>query len=914
MKIFTRNFFLQLAFILGISMAFVSQNAHAQMGQSLWKFSNPKSFGFNVLAAKYWDDNLAIVAGDGGGIARTTDGGATWQYFGWFEQNGNTLLKPTFNDIHFISATRVVVVGTSGVMLRSNDAGITWARVKTPFDELAITINTVAFVNPSLGYIAGDQIGSTTTGQTTLYKTTNGGASWTLEPNLPKAPATRLGSGTVAAPYYYDSTRPKVLQRMVFLNENLGYISGVQGLLWKYDGTGWKNYSQTNYLLGLDTLVSGNRPGQGSEGQSYLAMYPIDDTLVVLASWNNNYFFRVSTKGPAITANTPNNLGKWVLTNQAATTFPSSNRQNIAKYPNGTLVMSNGSQGGYIFSSDSGKTWKSSLVYPVGSGYDKLAISAVATSPGSRMLAAGASGVVADSAAGSWRRNYTNSNIGAGFNVVSFTNTMNGMAAGGFGNLAVTTNGGATWVNKNNATDAAQQISYFALNYVHPDTAYIAASGTTSGVVRVSYDKGNTWDAIFSDDTLGAKVIYGMDWINGTKGWVAVRRGSGVTTGIVVFRTINGGVTWDSSKLEPRGTLSSTLSADALDFVNDKVGYLVGSRGRVYKTVDGGATWQLNFEVPAIAPTTTPPTLFAVHALNEKVVWIGGATNGGLNTVWRTSDGGANWTNAMTYPLGTANIVGVVAYDSLQAFALRNSGLAYYTGDGGKNWNIFSMPGSSIFEDGLLINIDPNCGEPVCQKMWVVGTNGNIMEFGSEKILPLTLSQLSGAIKDDGNQLFWAAYDQSGVKYFEVEASPDGHKFTLVSEKIASTGAFVSAYQWLHTNPPMGANYYRVKATQKSGTVSYTNVVRLLNSSDNQWKYFVQSNTLSVYNTVVEKGVVRLRVLNTAGQQIVTKTIQHPGGAMNTAIQLPVGTNGILMLQIIQNDQSKAYKVFVEKR
>lgn len=898
-----RKFTISTCFVgLIATLLLASGSASAQMGQSLWKFSNPKTFGFNVTAAEYYDDNLAIVAGDGGGIARTTDGGATWQYFGWFELNGNTLIKPTFNDIHFISGTRVVVVGTNGVMLRSNDAGITWSRMNNPFAESGTTINSVWFTNLSVGYIGGEPIGGSTTGFTTLYKTTNGGGSWTLEPNLPNLPAQRFGNGT-SSPFYYDSSRPKTIQRIIFLNENLGYASGARGLLWKYDGTGWKNYSFTNYDLGLDTLVGTGRPVSGPQVQNYWAMYPVDDTLVALASWNNNYFIRASTSG------SENNVIT-TLTDQTATTFNSSNRQNIAKYADGTLVMAPGSSGSYTISSDSAKTWYSSRVYPDASGYEGLGIFAVAVSPGNRMIAAGRDGVVADSSAGMWRRNYTNSNVGAGFNVVDFPNTMTGMVAGGFGNIAFTEDGGQTWLNRSNATDAAQLVSYYAIRYVHPDTAYLS---TSNGAVRVSYDKGQNWDLLFQDDTTGSKVFFGMDWINSQKGWVAGRRGSGATAGTLIFRTSDGGLTWDTTKLEPRGTLSPSLSVNSLDFVNENVGFLVANRGRVYKTTDGGVTWTLNFEVPAIAPTTTPPTISAVHALDENVIWIGGWTNGGLNTVWRTSDGGANWTNAMTYELGSAFINGIVAYDSLQAFALRNSGLAYYTADGGKNWNIFSMPGTSILQDGLLINIDPNCGEPVCQKMWVVGTNGNIMEFGSEKILPLTLSQLTGAIKDDGNQLFWAAYDQGGVKYFEVETSPDGQKFLTISDKIESTGRFTDAYKWLHEQPASGANYYRVKATEKSGKIVYTNVVKLVNNADNNWKYFVQNNTLSVFNTSVEKGNVNFRVMNMAGQAIATKAVQHPGGAINQTIQLPVGTNGVQVLQIFEGEQSQSFKVLVNK-
>ncbi len=403
-----------------------------------------------------------------------------------------------------------------------------------------------------------------------------------------------------------------------------------------------------------------------------------------------------------------------------------------------------------------------------------------------------------------------------------------------------------------------------------------------------------------------------MDWINARQGWAVSQRGNGTAARLVVFRTADGGITWDSSKIAP-GSFPPTLSPTCLKFANATIGYLAASRGRVYKTEDGGVTWKISLEITPIAPSTIPPSLQSISIVGENIVWVGGSTNGGINTVWRTSDGGTNWTNAWTYNAPTSNAAGLVAYDSLQAFYLRNSGLAHFTANGGKDWNTYSMPGTAILEDGLFMVIDPNCGEPVCQKMWVVGTNGNIMEFGSEKILPLSMSSLTGAITDNGNQLFWSAYEQSGVKYFEVETSADGQKFVTTSDKIEASANFNDAYQWLHTNPPIGANYYRVRATEKSGKQLYTNILRLSNNSDEQWKFFVQNNTLSVFNTAVEKGDINFRVMNVAGQQIATKAVQHPGGAINQTIQLPIGTNGIQILQITQDQQSRSYKVFVGK-
>ena len=85
-------------------------------------------------------------------------------------------------------------------------------------------------------------------------------------------------------------------------------------------------------------------------------------------------------------------------------------------------------------------------------------------------------------------------------------------------------------------------------------------------------------------------------------------------------------------------------------------GWAVGDKGWIVKTTDGGANWQtltsnLGAQVPAVLPPEyrsvfAPDTeqLYDVFFLDESRGWLAG-----LHGIWRTVDGGANWTTCALY-------------------------------------------------------------------------------------------------------------------------------------------------------------------------------------------------------------------------------------------------------------------------
>ena len=72
-------------------------------------------------------------------------------------------------DIHCITSDSVVVVGGSGVILRTTDGGLHWNQMNSPVNENLIKID---FINPGTGFILSNN--------NTLLKTIDGGENWQI--------------------------------------------------------------------------------------------------------------------------------------------------------------------------------------------------------------------------------------------------------------------------------------------------------------------------------------------------------------------------------------------------------------------------------------------------------------------------------------------------------------------------------------------------------------------------------------------------------------------------------------------------------------------------------------------------------------------------------------------------------------
>lgn len=118
----------------------------------------------------------------------------------------------------------------------------------------------------------------------------------------------------------------------------------------------------------------------------------------------------------------------------------------------------------------------------------------------------------------------------------------------------------------------------------------------------------------------------------------------------------------------------SSAWLEKAEFVNDQVGWCVGSGGTILHTTNGGSTWQ-----PQTSGTTS--YLRDMHMLDVNAGWIVGQDG----TVLHTIDGGSNWV-PLSFPSAIElRALSVISPDTL--WVTGTPDIMYRSVDGGMEWD-----------------------------------------------------------------------------------------------------------------------------------------------------------------------------------------------------------------------------------
>jgi gliding motility-associated-like protein len=745
--------------VILLSLISLSITAQVNYTMSKWRYSDPKPLGFTILDVKFFDNNFGIAVGAGGGIARTLDGGVKWQYGAFtFTSAAGLTTNGSFADISVPTATVAYTVGSNGMMAKTTDAGLNWSFVRTPLYANARNINACWFFDANNGYIAGQW--NTPDSLPKLYRTTNGGATW----DSLAAPAvngtTKVGyiqNSTYPSINYPINAKAKEIYRMHFINPNLGYISGqgsplfpglgiplvsnattcaattsqlttgsqTASLLWKFENGSLTDYSISKERLGYTGYPAAapfnctQRYATVSQtAQQFRAFTVVSDSMVLLLSFNNNVVVRVRTgkNDSTLNVNLPGvyEKGRYEILNTGPSGAPfgypaipptaqqtlfASNPYRIRKAANGKLYAAAGN--GLLWTTvDTGRTWVQERSLPAGRNYSGFATWAFDFLPSGKLITMGQGGVIADSVPGtSFQSNYVL--VGSNANKIDFVDCNNGMVVGG-SQIAVTNNGGASWVAKHRPDFAASFYNISGFNYTRLNKSYFAVS---NGIIYSSVDQATTLDPLYSNfnyqmnDVIGfgADTVYGLGYSQFSVA-AANRKSS-------FFRSVNGGATWQTVDIAVT-TTTPAFTAPTLNrmvFPSRNIGYASGSRNGVYKTTDGGLTWARISPFPALNEAvggTAFTNYTGIYALNDNTVFVLGNifTTTGIRRLYKTTDGGATWTDissniATLLPVG--NMLNVMFHDINNGYVV-GSNVVFTTTNGGTSWTMEAAPHTNL--------------------------------------------------------------------------------------------------------------------------------------------------------------------------------------------------------------------------
>ena len=228
-------------------------------------------------------------------------------------------------------------------------------------------------------------------------------------------------------------------------------------------------------------------------------------------------------------------------------------------------------------------------------------------------------------------------------------------------------------------------------------------------------------------------------------------------------------------------------------FVDENVGFIIGGRGTILKTEDGGKTWARKMAMSSAGigrggnPRGMRANLMGIQMISETTGFIAGTEN----TILKTTDGGETWVGSSERArVGETrnNLEGIWFVSPTTGWVIGSFGILLHTADGGENWEKRD-PG---FDNNLfgIHFLDENTG-------WISGQEGLILHT------------------TDGG----ATWNQQ-----KTESYDDLHDITFVDAMVGwAVGGYNSILHttdggktWAVSNIPGGATFKGVHATDQN--------------------------------------------------------------------------------------------------
>ena len=506
----------------------------------------------------------------------------------WFWQSplptGNTLIR-----VDFINGKTGFAVGANFTAIKTTDGGMNWFSINTNFDSvpsgviLNNSLSSVFFINSETGFIGGNN----------LFKTTDGGNRWV-----------------------YINTPFTPIVSVFFTENSIGYVTG-EGIAKTSDG----GYTWSVLITGLPAVELYESISFPCKDTGYVSSYGIPSSII----------------------RTNNGGINWSVT------YSINERKHFygIEFPENSTGFVSPYSGGYIMkTTDRGNSWID-LLYT--SYITSLSFSSVSTG-----YAYGEDGAFYSTSNGGANWNYSNIEIGGS---IDFPSSDTGYLVGLSGLIWKTTNSGILWETNQEIINNLNSIDFISEN-----SGFIAGN---DGTFLKTTNGGINWMNLSSDFNYDFNYIKFFDEY------------TGYLCGEIVLKTTDGGLNWDS--------IAFFLQPHKIQFIDSNTGYIVPSYTyNIYKTTDAGLNWSYA-PIPSIEGSR-----ISFHFINPYVgyltysTYIGGFFNS-EQQIYKTFDGGVTWQYISNFT--TYHSINYINFANEQTGFLNGPAGLYKTTNSGVTWS-----------------------------------------------------------------------------------------------------------------------------------------------------------------------------------------------------------------------------------
>ena len=252
------------------------------------------------------------------------------------------------------------------------------------------------------------------------------------------------------------------------------------------------------------------------------------------------------------------------------------------------------------------------------------------------------------------------------------------LTAGTYGLMNKSTNAGANWQTASVHATVANMVDIYAAS----GSGRVIAMGTNVGgndCIVYSTNGGNSWT---NSGMISNNNMSDLSMRNANTGYVVGRFG-------LFWKTSNGGVNWDTTR--SNNPALTPFFCNGVDFIDDNTGWItggvagVGGNTKIWKTTDGGANWTEQTQ------NYSGPVGVRIEFLDANTGYTCG-----VNQVQKTTNGGTNWFYVTSGINTSSTYNGLSVVDANTVFASNSSSQIFGTTDGGANWANLNFPLTNI--------------------------------------------------------------------------------------------------------------------------------------------------------------------------------------------------------------------------
>lgn len=573
-------------------------SAAVSVGHSGWYWGNPVPQGNDLRAVELFGTR-GYAAGSFGTVLRTDDAGATWAGL----PSGTTT---DLTDLQVLDAD-TLIAGGGCALRRSDDGGRSFKRLPFTASDLRCSASVSSFHFPA------EATGYLLLGDGTVLQTPDGGNSFAQRTAVPGTAATGSGSDTPTDLFFTGpqtgiavTSGPQAGGRIFRTTDGAGSWTlvssqgnGLNGVHFPTPATG---YAVGNANAMLETADGGAtwaaKPLAGAPaGNALTDIRCADVTTCLISTTGGERLLRTTDGGDT-----------------GASISPSTRKVFAAAFSSAARAVAVGLGGTTVASDTAGATFA-----PVG-GRLAGAFGRLRAVSASTAYAAGRDGRVARTVDGG--KSWTPIGVSTADDVrdVSFPTLSIGFALDSSGTALRTDNGGTTWRILNTGTTARPQ-SVLAL-----DSRRVLLIGPRG--IRRSTNGGEQFSAVRSRAIRNA-TLFDVDRAGGAIFVYGTQR---------LAVSTNGGSAWRAVGL-PRGRGISEV-----DFTTPRAGYLLQQSGRLFTTRNGGRKWT---EVLSLGSNSGAYMAFGTTRNGFVAADVADPAGAG---VLRTTDGGRSWQPQLITP------------------------------------------------------------------------------------------------------------------------------------------------------------------------------------------------------------------------------------------------------------------------